>query len=242
MTPSVRNHDLSNLIGRLSKTKVISKKGLYKRKPTTASSKKDHGPLTKKKTLGGANNGGEREIHVGAGRHSKWYPAEDVKHPKKSRKSIKPSKLKSSLTPGTIVILLAGKFKGKKAVFLKQLKSGLLLVTGPFKLNGVPLKRVPQSYVIATSTKVELGDFKADEKLEDSYFVKPASTTRKGTEGEFFKDGEKEKQPLPADKVDIQKSTDVKVVEAVKALPHLDAYLKTPFSLSRGDFPHLMKF
>ena len=71
-----------------------------------------------------------------------WYPAEDEKKRVSRRKPKAPKALRSSIVPGSVVILLAGRFRGKRVVALKQLKSGLVLVTGPYKINGVPLKRV----------------------------------------------------------------------------------------------------
>lgn len=67
----------------------------------------------------------------------KFYPADDMKKPLKRRTVARPARLRSSIKPGTVLILLAGRFKGKRVIFLKQLPSGLLLVTGPFKVNGV---------------------------------------------------------------------------------------------------------
>lgn len=65
---------------------------------------------------------------------SKWYPADNIPTPvasaKTARNCKKTAKLRASIVPGTILILLSGRFRGKRVVFLKQLKSGALLITG----------------------------------------------------------------------------------------------------------------
>lgn len=115
------------------------------------------GPATKEVQVSGEKNGGTRLVPTS--KAPRYYPADDIRQPKKSRKSPKPTKLRPSIVPGVVLIVLAGRFRGKRVVFLKQLESGLLLVTGPYKINGVPLRRVNQAYVIATSTKVDLEGF-----------------------------------------------------------------------------------
>lgn len=110
-----------------------------------------------------------------------------------ARKTIRTSKPRPSLTPGTILILLAGRFRGKRVILLKNLPQGVLLVTGPFKVNGVPLRRVNARYVIATSYKIDLAgtdESKINEVAADKYFTREKSEKKKGEES-FFKAGEK---------------------------------------------------
>jgi len=95
------------------------------------------------------------------------------------------------------LILLSGRFRGNRVVLLKVLKSGLLLVTGPYALNGVPLKRVNPAYVIATSTKVDLTTVELPENVNDSFFHRPEKVrTPKEPEQRFEQQEKKEEETL----------------------------------------------
>merc|ERR1719460_2178965 len=122
---------------------------------------------------------------------TRYYPAEDVKKKLGNHhNTTKQTKLRASITPGTVLILLAGRFKGQRVVFLKQLDSGLLLISGPFRVNGVPLRPVPQSYVIATKTSVDISGVAVPASVNDALFSKPKSTKKKSDELFFEKEKE----------------------------------------------------
>lgn len=119
-----------------------------------------------------------------------WYPADDVKEHFKRKRSIPRAPVQpKSLTPGKVLILLAGKFRGKRVVFLKQLPSGLLLVTGPHKINGVPLRRVNPAYVIVTSAEVPLAGVNVA-NVDDKYFRREAAKGKASEEN--FRAGKRE--------------------------------------------------
>merc|ERR1719399_2046022 len=135
-------------------------------------------------------------------------------NPGKTQKTAqKAPALKKNITPGSVLILLAGRFRGRRVVFLKQLASGLLLVTGPYAINGVPLRRVNQRYCIATSTKV---DVKADSysKVGDDYFKRDAKKKGKKDEKGFFAEGA-EKTGISEEKKGNQKKMDETLVKSI---------------------------
>ena len=171
-----------------------------------------------------------------------------------TRKTIRPSASRPTLTPGTVLILLAGRFRGKRVILLRNLPQGVLLVTGPFKINGVPLRRVNARYVIATRAKVPL-DGKIDEKVVEkivgkdggdggkAYFTKGKREQREKGEEAFFKQGEKPvKKEVSGERAENQKKVDKAVLEGVRGVPHLREYLASTFSLRKGDKPHAMVF
>ena len=166
-----------------------------------------------------------------------WYPAEDQKRAPRTKRANAP-KLRKGIEAGSVLILTSGRYRGSRVVFLKQLESGLLLVSGPFKVNGVPLKRVNQVYTITTSAKVNTKGADVP-KVTDATF-KDKSAKSKGRD--IF--NENQKKAVSAERAALQKSVDEALVKNLKAdkTPLITEYLRARFSLSKNDKVHAMKF
>ena len=197
-----RNSSTAGGIMKHSRSKMYSRRAQHKRTKTVTKAEKKAAGAVSEKQIGGAKNGGSRKViptthfyrfvrnyfQVVAVRQPKYYPTLSIRR-KVQGHGQKPfsqhtRSLRSSITPGTVLIMLAGAFRGKRVVFLKQLASGLLLVTGPFKVNGVPMRRCTASAVIATSATVDISAVKVPDHVDDSYF-KRAAAAKKTEEGIF---------------------------------------------------------
>lgn len=62
----------------------------------------------------------------------------------------------------------------------------ILHISGPFHLNGCPLRRINQIYTIATKTKLDISGVKLPERLNDKYFNRKQLKKPRHTEGEIF--------------------------------------------------------
>merc|ERR1712185_97294 len=170
----------------------------------------------------------------------RYYSPEDTKQKLGNHhNNSKQTKLRASVTEGTVLILLAGRFKGSRVVFLKQLDSGLLLITGPYEVNGVPLRRVPQSYVISTQTKVDITGVSVPAAVDDAFFKKAKAPKKKNDELFFEKNKE---STIDESRKALQKEVDAKIVAAIGKVDMLKAYMSSKFSLKKGQKPHEMTF
>merc|ERR1712018_306230 len=211
-----------------SRSASYAKKVLYKRKRWTTSVEKKAAEKTGQ-----------------VGRAQRFYPTDAERRRFKTTgagKSYRATqKLKEGIVPGSVLILVAGRHRGKRVVFLKQLESGLLLVTGPFKINGVPLRRVNQKYVIATSTKLDLASIKIPERVNDEYFRRVELNAGDHKDGEIFQQ-KKQVYAASAERKEDQKAVDTSIVQAAKKQPYMVNYLSSNFALRNGQAPHAMKF
>ncbi|EGD74239.1 ribosomal protein L6 [Salpingoeca rosetta] len=242
--PRVTNPILPGGIERYGRSVQDKRRRRWKVKKTTVKPAKVQKPKTKQVPVGGEKNGGKRVVPV---HHSpRFVSVDQPKRPigyKVGRKN-RPAKIRQSLTPGTVVIMVAGPFRGKRVVMLKALPSGLLLVSGPMSINGVPLRRVNPAFVIATSTKVDLTGLEVPECVNDEMFKR--NVKGKAKKPEFFGDkknkyGERQIK-LPQERVEAQKVVDRFLVTKVKQTPLLKRYLGAKFTLEKNLFPHAIKF
>jgi large subunit ribosomal protein L6e len=112
----------------------------------------------------------------------------------------------------------------------------IMYPAGPYAVNGVPLRRLNQAYVIATSTKVDISGVKLPENVNDAFFKAEKKHLKQGKEE--FAALVSAKAGLPEDKKKLQAAVDA----GFKLDDTLKAYLKDRFTLSKDDKPHEMKF
>jgi len=246
-TRKPRNYVLGGSgVMRFSQSRMYKKRAVHRLKgKQTKATKKPHTPAMKVKEIKGDNNGGKRVVR--ANRMPKSVATQGVVQKLKNHKncfSEHKRNLRPSITPGTVLILLCGRHKGKRVVFLKQLASGLLLVTGPYHLNGCPLRRINQIYVIATKTKVDVSGVQIPERVNDEYFRRQKLKKPRHAEGEIF-DTKKEEYTVSDERKEDQVAVDKQVLDAIRKNADkklLFGYLGAMFSLKNHQFPHKMLF
>jgi large subunit ribosomal protein L6e len=246
---TIKNRDLGNGVLRWSRFKLKQKNSyrLKKVKAVKPDKSKKTTPkvsITVEKQIGGAKNGGTRIVRVKKNRATYATKAKVTSRPSRNYFKKHTRYTRRTLVPGKVLILLAGRHKGKRVVLLKVLQSGLLLVNGPFYLNSCPLRRISQRYVICTKTRVNLKGVTIPEHINDAYFKRADKKKPRKTEGDIFAKQEEKYQPSEQRKKD-QIAVDKLVRGAIKKTNQgllVSKYLKSYFALRSHQYPHRMRF
>lgn len=250
---TVKTRDLGSGITRWSRFKLRQKNSYRLKSVKIANKSKTAAPkkkvpskvsITVEKQIGGAKNGKTRIVRVKKNRASYATKAKVTKRPTRNffKKHVRHTR--RTLVPGKVLILLAGRHKGKRVVLLKVLQSGLLLVNGPFYLNSCPLRRISQRYVISSKTRVNLKGVTIPEHINDSYFKRADKKKARKTEGDIFAKQEEKYAPSEQRKKD-QAEVDKLVKGAIKKTNQgllVSKYLKSYFALRSHQYPHRLRF
>lgn len=138
----------------------------------------------------------------------------------KPKKNINKKKYKEKkvIEKGSILILIGNKFNGKKCILLKYSKKGALIVSGPYSINGIPLRRINFKYAIQTDIKIDILGLNT-QFLSDKYF-------------DFLKESDKLNSSMQKQKIISlhrirQKVIDKYLEREIKKNFFLKCYLKT---------------
>uniref|UniRef100_X1YSS5 Large ribosomal subunit protein eL6 n=1 Tax=Capitella teleta TaxID=283909 RepID=X1YSS5_CAPTE len=111
-------------------------------------------------------------------------------------------------------------------------------------VNGCPLRRINQIYVIATKTKLNIDSVTLPDRLTDDYFRRQKLNKAKMGEGDIF-ESKKEVYSVSEERKEDQSSVDKQLLAAIRKSGEkklILGYLGAMFSLSKKQFPHKMIF
>lgn len=132
----------------------------------------------------------------------------------KARTARKPRVGRTDLAKGMVVVVLEGIFASKRVVYLKGLEGNLALCAGPKSINGVPLFKIDERYLLATSTVLDI-NVNVDIDEENIILTKRDDYTT----------------PMDAEMTDAEKKIDEEIAKAVKEIKFMKSYLSEPFEI-----------
>ena len=99
--------------------------------------------------------------------------------------------------------------------------------------------------MIATKTSIDVSALDSavvDKVGGEGYFARDRKAEKKGEEAFFAQGGESKKKEVSEDRKGDQKKVDEALLKVIKKEALLGEYLKSSFSLRKGDKPHEMVF
>jgi len=176
---------------------------------------------------------------------AKSMPQGDIPMPRKL--ILNKHKLRKSITPGTVGILLKGPQKARRVIFIKQLESGLLMVANP--VSGDEPTTIDHRYFMSTKLKLDISGVKVPEEMVHTHFHNKAERRKAYLKARRTATVLGEGENKPAGFTDEQKAINKKLVDQLADIvqkhpesPVLEGYMKTKFRLTHRDFPHRMNF